>query len=739
MLLDSIRSNSSASSQQRQQRVGSNPAAVFQVGGLKEAVHLQEEEEVMNGVKVEDDHGEDCQLPPQGVLVPDQPSDPASCQSKRRHRCSVCGREFSRPSRLADHVASHSGFKPHSCSVCGKRFTKKINVFIHQRVHTGEKPYFCPDCGASYAQRGCLRRHRLQHAAEKPHRCSECGHGFVQRRHLVQHERMHTGEKPFSCTLCPKRFASRNGLVDHQKTHAQQKLYSCSVCQKAFSSASSFRDHARLHTGQKLHLCSLCGRSFNRPGLLRKHLQKHTLQSHQAAGEAAAAEDEAPLHCFLCQRDFASVEQLKEHKQLVHTPAFACDVCGRRFSRASRLTDHMRTHTGERPFQCNVCSKTFFAQRVLRKHQEIHNKTACSVAMTAGEPKPDELLCRGDEDDEDEEEAVRSVTGNVEAASERSSAPDRPHHCSICSKSFLKPCLLRKHMRIHIRDGVIPDPADKEFWLHVRTNGEGKEEGMKEEEDDPPADLSTSPELLHSRSKPLPGNHGNQGAVLTQGINSEKCEDGDVSGLINSDGEEEQWKPAARDLEVHSDLPSDGKSKHCCPVCSRDCFKASALQKHLRIHSGERPFQCPTCNKSFIQHVHLTEHQRIHTGEKPYSCTDCGKSFTFSSALRRHQRLHTDARPYQCPVCQKTFKQQCVLKNHQLTHSGVRYQCPLCSKSFSRALELTYHVDVHSDAQPYFCNICKKNLSGARIFQKHMRRHESQSPLQPGPKEARTT
>lgn len=36
----------------------------------------------------------------------------------------------------------------------------------------------------------------------------------------------------------------------------------------------------------------------------------------------------------------------------------------------------------------------------------------------------------------------------------------RSHGCSICSRSFLKPCLLREHMRVHIREGLLPDPAD---------------------------------------------------------------------------------------------------------------------------------------------------------------------------------------------------------------------------------------------------------------------------------------
>ena len=73
---------------------------------------------------------------PAGGADPDRPAvKQGSGQSKYRHRCSVCNREFSRPSRLADHMAAHSGDKPHSCSVCGKRFSKKINVTVHQRVH----------------------------------------------------------------------------------------------------------------------------------------------------------------------------------------------------------------------------------------------------------------------------------------------------------------------------------------------------------------------------------------------------------------------------------------------------------------------------------------------------------------------------------------------------------------------------------------------------------------------------
>lgn len=48
-------------------------------------------------------------------------------------------------------------------------------------------------------------------------------------------------------------------------------------------------------------------------------------------------------------------------------------------------------------------------------------------------------------------------------------------------------------------------------------------------------DLSTTTESFITKSRPLPGNHGD---------NHEETEEGDVSGLINSDGEEEDWRPA---------------------------------------------------------------------------------------------------------------------------------------------------------------------------------------------------
>lgn len=43
--------------------------------------------------------------------------------------------------------------------------------------------------------------------------------------------------------------------------------------------------------------------------------------------------------------------------------------------------------------------------------------------------------------------------------------------------------------------------------------------------------------------------------------------------------------------------------------------------------SGEKPFECDMCDMRFIQKYHLERHKRVHSGEKPYQCERCMQVF----------------------------------------------------------------------------------------------------------------
>ncbi|XP_048879182.1 zinc finger protein 831 isoform X2 [Brienomyrus brachyistius] len=50
--------------------------------------------------------------------------------------------------------------------------------------------------------------------------------------------------------------------------------------------------------------------------------------------------------------------------------------------------------------------------------------------------------------------------------------------------------------------------------------------------------------------------------------------------------------------------------KHMCSYCGRDCLKPSVLEKHLRCHTGERPYPCTTCGVAFKTQSNLYKHKR---------------------------------------------------------------------------------------------------------------------------------
>lgn len=81
-----------------------------------------------------------------------------------KHECNLCEKRFYLPSRLKEHMTTHTGERNFRCEQCGKSYTRLRALNTHMQSHLSVKKYKCTMCSASFGQNVCLKNHiKRQH------------------------------------------------------------------------------------------------------------------------------------------------------------------------------------------------------------------------------------------------------------------------------------------------------------------------------------------------------------------------------------------------------------------------------------------------------------------------------------------------------------------------------------------------------------------------------------------------
>lgn len=296
------------------------------------------------------------------------------------YKCEICNQRQKTAEKYDAHKKKH--FRWYKCTSCPiMRMTREVIVQHYNSTHTDLKnDCYCSECNKWLKNSKALRKHNwYKHTGFKRIKCEYCDKELSDwkciRTHILSKHPDKTSaplpEKDHICLSCGKGFPTKGRLKAHTISHTNNKEFYCVECDKSFKSRSMLQAH--LNSGKHTryndyrYVCEKCDKRYVSKRALDSHYNREHLKMR-------------PFQCKECDKSFFIQTRLQHHVKIVHEGRrppqnIPCNICNKLFRTKNTLREHLRTHTGERPYECKICGSKFTQSGVLRTHQKtVHLK-----------------------------------------------------------------------------------------------------------------------------------------------------------------------------------------------------------------------------------------------------------------------------------------------------------------------------------------------------------------------------
>ncbi len=317
-------------------------------------------------------------------------------------RCKICGLHISKQIRNLSVHNSCLMSTLLSCNECKVGFAELTNFEKHQSYCVGINysctMFRCEDCNVQCTSEEGLERHKCAKKSRKTKSddteklCKMCGKS-ISALTLSMHDECLLNSL-LTCMKCNMGYGTDTDLTDHE-VKCQPDMYGPNVYTHSWHSNSdestksttsscrndsdSSENYEVSHTQKIKIVCHFC----------KKKQPEETYEAHQMW---------CRLHPFKCPKSYCtfrckSQEDLDKHIRHQSSDAahqvlrpYKCKECGRSFTRAFHLKQHMRVHTGKKPFKCDICLKKFTHQGACTQHtkvyhQQLHDSYKCPMCF----------------------------------------------------------------------------------------------------------------------------------------------------------------------------------------------------------------------------------------------------------------------------------------------------------------------------------------------------------------------